>query len=169
MKLTYETTLADYRAAHNLYRRKMLLTQYSLILWIIAVLGCTYLVSLSKHQSGLFLLAKSSLVFSVFCSIIVIFGHFIYPNFGYRRNHNENYSSNLSTTEISSERIIDVMPSKQQTSYEWSEVTGFAQNSKVTLIDISGRFLFFPSLALNVEQRAELDQIVANHGIRRWS
>jgi hypothetical protein len=86
--------------------------------------------------------------------------------------------SDESTTEINASQIIDRMPGTMGTAYNWDSVFAFAQNDSVTVFRIKTRehalfptrhLVFFPTPSLAPEERAELDELVSRHGIRRFS
>lgn len=66
--------------------------------------------------------------------------------------------------------IWPLNPGCSEHSRPWQSITGVGQDSKITVFCAkAGTFLFFPTSALTSEQRAELDELVSRHRIRRWS
>jgi len=73
-------------------------------------------------------------------------------------------------TEIDADQILSVLPGLRRSAFDWASVLAFAQNESVTVVRMVGhQFVFFPTSALNPEQRAELDELVSRHGTRRFS
>lgn len=170
MKITYDITLADYKAAYRLVDRKTLFRRYELIIWpVIAVLSA-FVVAGSNPRLGIYSVARLVFDFSAVLSIGLPLMRVFIPYYAFWRSYGSNSSTAKSTTEFSMEGITDVMPGVRTSSYNWSSVRGFAQDAKATVLYRKGfRFTFFPTPALSHDQLHELNELVLQHGIRRWS
>lgn len=170
MKITYEMTLADYKAGFRLVNRKNLYRRYELIIWPVVALLSALLGAGSNPRSGAYSAVRVLFEYSALLSIGLPIARVFSPYWSFQRAHGNNRTTPESTTEITSEGVTDVMPGVRSSSYAWSRVKGFAQDAKITVLYRKGfRFTLFPTSALSHDQLAELDEFVSHHGIRRWS
>lgn len=170
MNLVYEATLEDYKAAYRLLYRRSFISRYDYVIWPLVAILSGFL-RMSVNFGGLFHLGIEWLfLFSALLAVGIPIVRVCSPSWGFRRNYVPARTSPESITEITPDSIVDVAPGVHEISYVWSEVIGFGQDSRVTLIRRKGsRFTFFPTSVLTTEQRTELDELVSRRGIRRWS
>jgi len=70
--------------------------------------------------------------------------------------------------EIDGEQIRSEVSGIGSGKIQWSAIYDFAQNESVTLLYFTKRrFYFFPTAALTPVQRAELNDLVTRHGVKR--
>lgn len=170
MKISFEMTLADYKAAYRLLRRRTFYSRYDYLIWVILILAFTTMKFSLFPMSGPNHRISETLAYLILIPLILVPTQVLIPYWSFRSNHSKHRISPSSTTDITSERIVDVMPGIRETSYTWPSVTGFGQDAHITMLYLKGsRFLFFPTSALSFDQRAELDKLISQRGIRRWS
>jgi hypothetical protein len=75
-----------------------------------------------------------------------------------------------SNIDIDDERIFSRTPGVSEDKYFWTAIIAFAQDDKMTLLYLDkNRFLLFPTRALSIDQRTELNDLVARHITKRKS
>lgn len=170
MKITYEVTLADYKAAYRLVDRKTLFRRYELIFWPVVAIMSALAGAGSNPHLGIYPVARVVFDFSMALSIGLPLGRVLSPHYAFWRSYGRNPNTPESTTEIASDGITDVMSGVRTSSYKWTSVRGFAQDAKATVLYRKGfRFTFFPTPVLSHDQLQELDALISQHGIKRWS
>jgi len=178
MRITYAPSLELYKALYELRWRDGFLYRNYLPLLAIATVLLLPGLFFASHTSTFFVVSYNlaPLLIALWITIPALRIHAIRD--GYRRCRGDHPMSDESTTEINANQIIDSMPSAPRTAYNWDSVFAFAQNDSVTILRVKTRehtlfpghhLVFFPTPALSPEQRAELDELVSRHGIRRFS
>jgi hypothetical protein len=72
------------------------------------------------------------------------------------------------TLEVDDQSIRSEIPGVSEGKFFWNAIAGFAQNEKITLLYVARKkFLFFPTNALTLDQRAELNDLVARNMPRK--
>jgi len=72
------------------------------------------------------------------------------------------------TIDIDDERIIAETPGFSETKILWQAIDRFAQNEKVTMLYTAEmRFIYLPTRSLSDAQRAELNDLVTRHCVKR--
>jgi hypothetical protein len=170
MQLTYTLTLADFKAAFRMSRRGTLFLRYDQVIWPSASILCFAVSTVSDPKSELcrqaLFLSVSSLCFAIGLPVLRAFGAYR----AYRASLQNGRQSLEATTEITDERIIEITRGICELTYSWASITGFGQDARITLFRTSdGHILFFPTVALNRDQRAELDELLFHHRIKVWS
>jgi hypothetical protein len=171
MKLNYTLTLADWKAALRLHRCQKLSRRIAEFIWfrfmpIICflmlafelIMGFTQKTFFSQNPPGLLIVPL------VFMLLPVIRSQFV------RTQFNQLFSPSARTLsiDIDDERIVCVNPGSSESRFLWHIVLEYAQDEKITMIYIAKlRFLFFPTSAMSVEQRTELNDLVARHVVKR--
>ena len=70
--------------------------------------------------------------------------------------------------EVGEEGVSSAVEGTDSERFTWSAIVRFAQDEKMTLFYIAkNRFVLFPTSALSSEQRAELNDLVARHVVKR--
>jgi hypothetical protein len=171
MQLTYELTLADYKAALRLHRRQKLNRRIAEFVWFRFMpiicsmmlvfelfMGFTQKTFFSQNPPGLLVVPL------VFLLLPAIRSRFVRSQF----NQLFSPSARNLSIDIDDERIVCVNPGSSESRFLWHIVLEFAQDEKITMLYIHKlRFLFFPTSAMSVEQRAELNDLVARHVTKR--
>jgi hypothetical protein len=169
MRLSYESKLRDYKAGYQLLRNRTFYSRRGLYFLLPLALLCGAAFEFSSPASATHVLIAYPLIYLVALSAGQLIVR-LNPYLSYWRSHNRNQSSPASVTEVTPDRIVD-MTGARETSCAWSKVTGFGQNEEATVVcgGWLSRVIFFPTSALTPGQRAELDELVTSHGIKRWS
>ncbi len=167
MQLTYVLTLNDYKAALRLHANQTVGRRVArfgagmglpgiglLVLAMNVFLAFTQQDYLSRNQPGLLIVPL------IFLLIPVIQANLVRKQF--KQSFPE--AARSLSLDIDDERIICTNPGSSETKFSWSTIVAFAQDEKVTMLNISKlRFLFFPTSALAPVQRAEFNDLVARH------
>jgi len=174
MRLEYTLTLSTYRSAQRLHIRQRISRRLSFVVWFIVtpilaavgLLAFTVLdISRYTHSAALFAGIEAGLVWlAVFCPIA--------REYQIRKSFKQLFPPNRtemsSTLEIDDTYLLSIIPGVSEGKFFWSGICGFAQNEEVTLIYVAPkRFLFFPTSAMNPEQRTELSGLVARNLVKR--
>jgi hypothetical protein len=70
--------------------------------------------------------------------------------------------------EIDDSGISTGIPGVSESKYSWEGIVASAQNERATLLYLGpARFLFFPTRVMSPDQRAELDDLIARHIVKR--
>jgi hypothetical protein len=171
MKLTYTLTLDDYKAAQSLHRRQTFGRRATWFFWLRIMPGIGFLMLAWALFTGLAHRAALSQnpPAALLAPIIFLLVPLISRNL-VRKQFNQSFPSvarNLSI-DIDEERIVCTNRGVSESSLNWNAVVGFAQDSKVTMLYIDKtRFLFFPTSVMSSNERAELDDLIASHGVKR--
>ena len=171
MQLTYTLTLSDYKAAIKLHNRQNLGRRLSNIFAgrILPGIGLFLLIAeaflafsendyLSRNPPGLLIVPF------IFALLPIIQANIVRKQFDQLFPPS---SRNLSI-DLDNERIICDNPGSSESKFLWTIVQQFAQDDKVTMLYISKlRFLFFPTNSMSIEQRTELNELVARNMVRK--
>jgi hypothetical protein len=176
MQLTYTLTLADIKAALRLHtkqdrnRRIRFLISYA-ILPILAILGSIALILLllSGHTEW-------ASMFRIVDFVLILLSFFFYfyrvelANKSYKRIFPPTRTEQTSNIDIDDERIFSRTPGVSEEKYFWTAIVAFAQDEKMNLLYLdTNRFLLFPTRALSIDQRTELNDLVARNVVRKKS
>ena len=174
MKLTYTLTLDDYKAAQRLHLRQRPERRLAFIFWYVAVpilavagaIAFAFLdVSKLTHFAAIYFGIEAALVWlSIYLPIMRIYTT--------RRCFKQMFpplrTDRTSSIDLDDERVVSAIPGVSEGKFFWSAIIDFAQNDKVTLLYVRKKaFLFFPTSALSTENRAELDDLVARHVVKK--
>jgi len=164
MTLSYEITLADFKAAFRLHRRQRVTERMIIVLCLLLTIACVAIPLLLGPNSWLSQCCVS--VGWIFLSLSII----LPTNLIYQAHRSYKQSFPLSRTEratstvIDDEQILTTIPGVSVTKYLWNGVLGFAQNENITLLYMAKhRFLLIPTRAFSPEQRTELNELVKRH------
>ncbi len=168
IKITHGSSLALYRAAFKLRWRDGFFSR-----------NCLLLLAIGSVLASLGAFAAYRSTFSTLCFNLAPFFYtllILIPAFRFYAIRDASRNSRVApsmsqenTIGIEADQIISVMPGLRRTAYNWDSVLAFAQNESVTVFRLIGHHLVFFPTPLTPEQRAELNDLVSRHGIRRWS
>jgi hypothetical protein len=170
IRITHTSSLAVYKAVFKLRKRDGFFSRN----WLALLIYPTVLVALglifARHNYSVvvvcFHLAPLLITFWVLTPAF----RFYEVRDAYRNSRRGLDASQEFTMETDSDQIVSGTPGLRRFAYDWASVLAFAQNESVTVFRMTGHHLvFFPTPCLTPEQRAELDELVSRHGIRRWS
>ncbi|MGA7339743.1 MAG: YcxB family protein [Terracidiphilus sp.] len=166
MKIEYELTLADFKAARALHRRqkfsRRLIPWAGPILLVISVIG--FVVGSVIHNMQLasqsFALAVGALVFTI--------GIPVSNALGVRRSYSQLFhagkSDRRSVLEINDEFISRRLTGMSELKVLWSGVYDVIQDKKIALIYTNKDcFLIIPMRARTPDEHNELTSLVARH------
>ena len=168
MKLSYTLTLADYKAALRLHRCQSIVR--CLTMFIYPVLTILFLCTTLHFKSNtvafgeFFALGQCSLLLSIATPI---------ARYLKRRKYFKNIfpparTEKESSIDIDKERILTGIPGVCEVKFFWCGILEFAQNDKITMLYVeTDRFLFFPTSAMSLAQRTELNELVARNVARK--
>jgi hypothetical protein len=172
MTLEYTITLADCKAAHQLDRyqspgSRIKFVLLNMVVPLLAVLGLVIWPFLNitektpLSESGTLTLIE---ILLIYLSIAVPISRNHQTRKGFERLPPTTKAGRGCSIEIDDEGVVSSIPSLAETKFFWSAIVAFAQDEKVTLLYTGkDRFLYFPTRTLSVDQRAELNNLVARH------
>ncbi len=170
MRITYQTTVADHRAAYRMYQSKNIFLRYDQILWPAVAFFFLVVILITDHRSELNKLAQALVIAPIWFSLGLPLIRRYNAAGTYRAAYGKSPKSPELITEITSDRIVDIAPGQAESIYEWSSVIGFGQNSRITVFYMkTSNLVFFPTSALSPDQRVELDGLISKNGIKRWT
>jgi YcxB-like protein len=173
MKLDYALTLADYLAAIRLHKnqkvKKHIYSGISVLLFpILAILAlAATLVAYSTGQSLIFAILSVPDCVLIIGAIVALY----IP----RHLFSKMYSGMLSpgrseliySLDIDDERILSVVDGVSESKYFWRSIVEIAQDDTNILLYLAqNHYLAIPIHALSLEQRTELNDLVARHLVR---
>jgi len=170
MKLSYTLTLADFKAAHILYRRQRLSRQIMHFVWPVLLVACLIGAVISSGDphselfSQCFALGAGSLVLSI--------GMPISRFFSVRRSFNrlfpQGQKDRTSTIDINDERIVRELSGASELKVFWSAIYDYTEDAHVSLLYTNKDcFLIIPARSMSPEQHTELNDLVARHVVKR--
>jgi hypothetical protein len=170
MKMSYTLTLADFKAARRLHRRQRFARQIMHFIWPVLLVAFFIgaIISSGNPQSQLFsqclALGAGSLVMSI--------GMPISRFFSVRRSFNRlfppNQTDRTSTIDITDERIVRELSGTSEFKVLWSAIYDFAEDVHVSLLYTNKDcFLIIPARSISPAQRAELNDLIARHIVKR--
>jgi hypothetical protein len=174
VQLTYELTLADYKAAQRLHIRQKISRRINFYLWfvaipIFAVLGLAFFVFLDVSK-----LTKSApLYFGIECGLLWLAVYLpSWRAYAIRKCFKQIFSpartDRTSSIDIDDDRIVSTVPGVSEGRFFWNAILEFTQDERVTLLYIrKNAFIFFPTSDLSVAQRGELNDLIARHVVKR--
>jgi hypothetical protein len=174
MKLTYELTLADYKAAQRLHIRQKFSRRINFYVWfvavpILAVLGLAFFIFFDVNK----LTKSASVFFGAEAGLVWLAAYLpVWRAYAIRKCFKQILSpartDRNSLIDIDDDRIVSTVPGVSEGRFFWNAILGFAQDEKVTLLYIREKaFLFFPTPAMSPAQRTELNHLVARHVSKR--
>lgn len=167
MRITYKTSLSDFSAAYRMCQKENRFLRYDQIIWpSILALGILAAAAFGRNST-----ARTVLDYVIIYSFALSVGLPIFRKFNaYRFYRTRKNAGQEFTTEMTADKVVDITRNECELTYEWSSITGFGQNTKITVLCMSnGHFIFFPTAILDSNQRDELNGLVTRHGIKRWS
>jgi len=171
MTLNYTLTLADYRAALQLHRHQNIGRQTSWVFGfrVMPVIGgllLTWMLFSDIAENRGF---GQNPAVTFIPPLVFLLLPLIHLNLE-RRQFNQSFpphGRNLSIR-IDENGVVCTNPGVSESTFNWNAVVSFAQDSKVTMLYIAKtRFLFFPAKVMSSDERAELENLITRHGIKR--
>ena len=174
MKLTYTFTFADWKAALRLHSRQTIGRRihrfvYDFVIPALAVLGLGCMVFANSN-------GQKEIVDDLVTPVIALVGlAIILPflrNYMMRRGFKGMFPPSETgpgySLDIDNERIVSTRPGIGEATYYWTGISAVAQNNKIMLLYLSEiLFLGIPAHTLSPDQRAELNDLVARHVVKR--
>jgi hypothetical protein len=174
MKLEYNITLADWKAAIRLHSRQKLGRRihffiFDYVIPALAVLSLAYIIfaNLSGREDTVdaLLVPVSALVLLAILLPIV-------RNYQIKKSFKGIFPPSETgpgySLDIDDERILSTRPGLGEAKYYWKGICGLARNEKIILLYISEiLFLGIPPKRLSPDQRAELNDLLARHLAKR--
>jgi hypothetical protein len=176
MTLEYTITLADFKAAHRLDRHqspgsRIKIVSLNVVIPLLAVLGLVIWPFLNitertpMSEAGTLTIIE---ILLVYLSIAVPISRYRQTRKGFERLPPAAKTGRGCSIEFGDEGIVSSIPGLAVAKFFWSAIVSFAQDEKVTLLYTGiDRFIFFPTRALSVDQRAELSDLIAHHVVKR--
>ena len=173
MQLAYEVKLTDYKAALKLHTRRSALRligrtiRFVILPIFILFLAISLIVSVFEEPTiHTFDFIAPSLMLLVLIAIPIL------HTFTIRKQFNllfplSRIDRNVSL-DINEERIISAFPQASEGKYFWNAISEVAQNDEITLFYLAkNRFFFVPTRTFSAAQRAEPNDLVARHTVKR--
>lgn len=170
MRLEYELSLQDFKAAFKLHNRQTFGRRF--VPWIGPCLLCTsiiaFIVFSIRNDPKL---AAQAIAISA-GSLVITIGAPISRSLNCRRSFERllppERKNRISTIDLNDERIIRTISGVAELKLLWDGIYGFAQNERVTLIYTNkASFLIIPTRDMSPEQRGELDGLFTRHVARK--
>jgi hypothetical protein len=164
MKFTYSITLTDFQNAQQLFLSQDLTrrTIYYSIYWLIPVTSSTLVVVFFRRM-GLFLEHLPIVyAFALGFVISVAINARLSPRRRvkmYRKLFDKSFppDKRVAWCVIDDDGIRSAIIGTDEVKWPWQEIVHFSKNDKITLLFLSNtKFIFIPTNALSLEQRAEL-------------
>ena len=170
MRLEYTLTLKDYKAAFRLHRRqklsRRLVSWLGPVLLLIAVVGFV----LCSVENNTALAGQAAALFAG--SLVFTIGLPLSRSWNVRKSFSRLFPSGQadrrSKISIDDQGVCRELSGVAELRVLWSGVYGFAQDEKITMLYTSKDcFLLFPTELMSTDQRAELNELVARHTVKR--
>jgi hypothetical protein len=174
MKIEYTLTLADYKRALALHNRQKLFGRgNSFFMLRIVPAFALFVIAFWLVEAAL---GKDSLAQNqpvTWISVIFFAALPLLWEWSVRRHFKQLFPTSVTSRKVSfsadDELIVSAIPDRSEGRFQWSAVDHFAQDEKITLIYVGKkRFLFLPTPAFSPEQRAELNDLIARHGVKAF-
>jgi hypothetical protein len=164
MKFTYSITLADLQNAQELHWHQTLRRRvvYYSTYWLIPVLLSTLVIMLLSRVGLFFRSLPIMYTFALGFVISAVITTLRFPSQKsklYRKRFNKKFPPNKRAAwcAINDDGITSAIVGTDEEKWSWGDFVHFAQNDKVTLLYLSEKkFMFMPTNALSVDQRAEI-------------
>jgi hypothetical protein len=170
MKIEYTITLRDFKAALKLHRRQKLSRRLLPWIWpmllLVGIVG--FVVSSSDHNLEMAVqsaaIASGALVATLGWPVM----RWVTTRVCYNRMFSPKRTSRVTILDIDEEKIIEINPGAEEIRVAWSGVLDVVRDSRSILIYIGvSRFFIIPAAILTPDQRAEFNDLVARHVVKR--
>jgi hypothetical protein len=174
MKVEYEPTYEDYKAAYATYRGKsrasaaihFILFKAFPLAAAVAIILALVQASRSRVDPVALSLAPSLLTLTLF----VYLNRFSYIRRQVRNLFPVGAKDRKIIAEIGEDEIVTLIPGAIRTEYFWESISLFLASSRVNLLYISpDRFILIPNRVLKTEERVWLHETIARKGIKTKS
>jgi len=174
MKLEYNITLADWKAAIRLHSRQKLGSRihffiFDYVIPTIAVVALAYIVfaSLNGPEDTV-----NSLMVPVIALVVLAILLPIVRTYRTRKWFKGMFPPSETgpgySLDIDEERILSTRPGLGEARYYWKAICRVARNEKIILLYISEiLFLGIPPKRLTPDQRTKLDDLITRHVLKR--
>ena len=170
----YTLSLADFKAALRLHGRQRMwrrvsYTFFYVIVPILAIVG-TALFVFGHFLGKIDLDSPYRIILGVllWLSIFLPMMQFINIRRSFKAIFPSASKDRAAAINIDDERVISSVVGLSEGAFYWPAIVEFAQDEKITLLYIAkNRFLLIPTSAFSPSQRSELDELVAQHLIKR--
>jgi hypothetical protein len=169
MKIEFSFSYEDFKAIWSIFRGYTTFSIKNARVLYFAVPTTSLILFLIGKYSGYFWLQTQG---SIFSSLVGIPIHIAYDRWKFTNWLKSNFlldSENESHSLIANDEELVVAKSDSiETRMTWNAITDFRQNEVITVIYLSpDNCIYFPTKAMTVEQRAELNELVARHVVKR--
>jgi hypothetical protein len=171
MKVEYLLTRECIKAMWNYFRGYKTISIANARVLYVAVPAIFLTLLLCGIYSGFFWLQmlSSQLLFASLVSIPI---HFVFDKWKFSNWFRNNFSPDLQKESYSSsatdQGLIVAKLDSIETRVAWNAITDFRQDEVITIMYLSSDNCFYlPTKSMNPEQRAELDNLISRHVIKR--
>jgi hypothetical protein len=172
MKLSYELTLEDYKAALRLHRKQKLNTRIAHFIWIallpiLAVIAwASFLYNLDKEAIS-FPGSLSLPIGMSFCCAVAVLLQYLNVRKQFSNIFPPGRTDRNVSTSIDEDYLISAIPGVSEGKYFWNAILKFAQDENITLFYVADKkLLFIPTKAFSLAERTELDDLIARHCVK---
>ena len=174
MKLKYDFTLADWKAALRLHSRQKLGRRVQAVIrdFVIPTLGVIGLVWITVAQMRSEAETVDNLLVPVAALIFLTVFLQLMLRYSIRRSFKGIFPPSQDgpgySLDLNEEGILSTRPGVGEARYYWTGICAVAQSKKIILLYISEvLFLGIPIRVLSPEQRVELDSLIERHVPKR--
>ncbi|MGO9777395.1 MAG: YcxB family protein [Terracidiphilus sp.] len=171
MKIEFSYTREEIKAVWNYFRGYTTISICNARVLYIAVPTISFVLFLIGIYSGLFWLQTQGSLF-LFASVVGIPIHVALDKWRFSTWYRNNFMLEHGKVNYifiaNDEGLILANSDSVETRIPWNAITDFRQNEVITVMSLSpDNCIYFPTKAMTGEQRAEFDEFVARHVIRR--
>jgi hypothetical protein len=168
MKFIYVVNLADYRAAGKLYRRRKPLLRFVrfFTLWCIPLIGFWLILwTIRKMLSS----GQKPSIVELLLFQAVLFSPLLWEYYKTRKSFGllRSKIGNGVTIVVDKNGMIAAWEGKKEQTLSWDHIVNFDSDGRIALFSMQKESFFFPMQMLSPAQRAELNDLVARHVVKR--
>jgi len=168
MKCEFTITIDDYKAAGRLYRKRKPLLRFArfLVLWCTLPIGL-WLIAWSIHAERI-CGHKPSII-----GAIVLFAVLLFPSFWEYYTTRKSFSfmsakmGNGLAFDIDEGGIKAKPGDEMKQPLSWDRIVSFDSDDRIAIFYMRKGYFFFPMRVLDPAQRAELNDLVARHVVKK--
>ncbi|MGD0831856.1 MAG: YcxB family protein [Terracidiphilus sp.] len=171
MKIEFSFTRDDIKAIWNYFRRYTTFSIGNARVLYFAVPLISLMLLLFGYYGGIYWLKHQGEIV-LFASLVSIPIHLAFDKWKFNNWYKGSFilerGKEIFSITADDEGIIEAKIDSVETRMTWNAITDFYQNEVITVLSLSSdNCCYFPTKAMTREQRAELDELVARHVIRR--
>jgi hypothetical protein len=171
MKIDYSFTRECAKAVWNQFRGYTVISIGNARVWYVAAPTLSLTLLLSGVYSGYVWLQPPGRVL-LFATLVSIPLHIAFDQWKFSNWFKGNFSPDPEKERYSltanDDGLIVAKPDSIETRLAWNAITDFRQSEAKTIMYLSAdNCFYFPTKAMTTEQRAELDDLVAGHVVKR--